>query len=101
MSPTRALILFDWKPDRSLRFCVDYWGFNNITIKNWYPLSLIGEFLDRLGQAKQFTQLDLTNAYHCMRICEGDEWKTAFQTQYGHFEYQVMLFGLSNALATF
>ena len=45
--------------------------------------------------------MDLTNAYHRMRICDSDEWKTAFWTQYGHFEYQVMHFGLSNAPATF
>ena len=100
-SPTGASILFDQKSDGSLRLCVDYWGLNNITIKNRYPLPLIGESLDRLGRAKRFTQLDLTNAYHRMRIREGDEWKTAFRTRYGHFEYQVMPFGLSNAPVTF
>ena len=100
-SPVGAPILFDRKPDRSLRLCVDYWGLNNITIKNRYPLPLIGESLDRLGRARRFTQLDFTNAYYRMRIREGDEWKTAFRTRYGHFEYQVMPFGLSNALATF
>ena len=100
-SPAGAPILFDRKPDGSLHLCVDYRGFNNITIKNRYPLPLIGESLDRLGRAKRFTQLDLTNAYHRMRIREGDEWKTAFRTRYGHFEYQVMPFGLSNAPAIF
>ena len=100
-SPAGAPILFNRKPDGSLRLCVDYRGLNNISIINWYPLPLIGESLDRLGQAKRFTQLDLTNAYHQMRIREGDEWKTAFRTWYSHFEYQVMLFGLSNAPATF
>ena len=75
-----APILFDRKPDRSLRLCVDYQDLNNITIKNQYLLPLIGESLDQLGRAKRFTQLDLTNAYHWMRICEGDEWKTAFRT---------------------
>ena len=63
-SPAKALILFDKKPDGSLRFCVDYWGLNNLTIKNQYPLPLIDELLNQLGWAKQFTQLDLTNAYH-------------------------------------
>ena len=96
-----APIFFDKKPDSSLRLCVDYQGLNNLTIKNRYPLSLIGESLDRLGRAKGFTQLDLTSAYHCMRIKEGDEWKTAFRIKYGHFEYQVMPFGLSNAPASF
>ena len=74
---------------------------NNLMIKNQYPLSLIGEALDRLGRAKRFTQLDLTNAYHRMRIREGNKWKTAFKTRYGHFKWQVMLFGLSNAPASF
>ena len=41
------------------------------------------------------------NAYHRMRICEGDKWKTAFRTRYGHFKYQAILFSLSNTPATF
>ena len=100
-SPAGTPILFDRKSDGSLQLCVDYQGLNNLTIKNRYPLPLIGESLDRLGRAKQFTQLDLTSAYHRMRIREGDEWKTAFRTRYGHFEYQVMPFGLTNAPASF
>ena len=62
---------------------------------------MIGESLDRLGRANRFTQLDLTSAYHRMRIRESEEWKTAFQTRYGHFEYQVMPFSPSNAPASF
>ena len=101
MSPAGAFMLFNWKLDRSFRLYVDYWDLNNPTIKNRYPLSLIGESLDRLGRAKQLTKLDLTNAYYRMRICEGNKWKTVFRTQYSHFKYQVMLFGLSNAPAIF
>ncbi len=86
-SSAGAPILFDKKPDSSLRLCVDYRGLNNLTIKNWYLLPLVGESLDRLGRARRFTQLDLTNAYHQMRIREGNEWKIAFRTRYGHFEY--------------
>ncbi len=100
-SPAGAPILFDKKPDASLRLCMDYRGLNNLTIKNRYPLPLVGESLDRIGRARRFTQIDLTNAYHRMRIREGDEWKTAFRTRYSHFEYQVMPFGLTNAPATF
>ena len=100
-SPIGAPILFDRKLNGSLRLCIDYRGFNNLTIKNRYPLPLIGESLDRLGRAKRFTQLNLTSAYHRMRIREGDEWKTAFRTRYGHFEYQVMPFGLTNTPASF
>ena len=72
-SPAGAPILFVRKPDGSLRLCVDYRGLNNLTIKNRYPLPLIGESLDRLGRAKQFTQLDLTSVYHRMRIKEGNK----------------------------
>ena len=72
-SSAGAPILFNRKPDRSLHFYVDYRGLNNITIKNRYLLPLIGESLDRLGWAKRFTQLNLINAYHRMRICEDNE----------------------------
>ena len=100
-SPAGAPILFICKKNGSLWLYVDYRGFYNLTIKNWYPLPLIGESLDCLGCAKRFTQLDLTNAYHQMQIREGDVWKTAFWTRYDYFEYQVMPFGFSNAPATF
>ena len=77
-SPAGALILFVQKKNGSLRLRVDYQRLNNLTIKNCYPLPLIGESLNCLGCAKRFTQLDLTNAYHRMRIRKSDEWKTAF-----------------------
>lgn len=70
-------------------------------IKNRYLLPLIGKTIDWLARAKIYTQLDLWNAYHHIQIKEGDEWKTAFCTQYGYYKYTVMPFGLTNALATF
>ncbi len=72
-SPAKALILFDKKPDSSLKLCMDYWGLNNLTIKNWYPLPLIRELLDQLGQTQYFSQLNLINVYHWIRIKEGNE----------------------------
>ncbi|KAG1536699.1 hypothetical protein G6F49_012934 [Rhizopus delemar] len=57
--------------------------------------------MDRLSTAKVYTKLDIRNAYHRIRIAEGDEWKTAFRTKYGLFEYTVMPFGLTNAPASF
>ena len=81
--------------------CVDYQGLNKVTIKNRYPLPLIFGLLKQLGQAKIYTKIDLRGAYNLVRVKEGDEWKTAFWTRYGHFEYLVMPFGLTNALAIF
>ena len=78
-SPTDIPILFVGKPDSRLRLCIDYWV-NNLTIKNQYPLLLIGESLDWLGRAKRFIQLDFTSAYHQRRIKENNKWKTAFCT---------------------
>jgi transposase InsO family protein len=101
VSAAGAPILFVPKKDGSLRLCVDYRGLNRVTKKNRYPLPLISETLDRLVGAKVFTKLDLKDAYHRLRIKRGDEWKTAFRTRYGHFEYLVMPFGLANAPATF
>ncbi len=72
-SPAKAYILFDKKPNGSLRLHVDYRGLNNLTIKNQDLLLLVGKLMDRLSQAQHFTQLNLTNAYHQMRIKEGDE----------------------------
>jgi hypothetical protein len=100
-APCGAPILFVKKKDGSLRLCVDYRGLNKITIKNKYPLPLITELLDRLKNAKVYTVLDLLGAYNLLRIKPGEEWKTAFRTRYGLYEYCVMPFGLCNAPASF
>ena len=68
-----ASILFVCKPNSSLWLCVNYRRLNNLTSKNRYPLLLIGESLNRLKQAKCFTQLDLTSAYYRMRIKKGNK----------------------------
>ena len=70
-------------------------------IRNRYALPLIPNLLERLNGAKYFTRLDLRGAYNLVRIRPGDEWKTAFRTRYGHFEYRVMPFGLTNAPTVF
>ncbi|KAJ1596241.1 hypothetical protein NDA14_001923 [Ustilago hordei] len=100
-SPAASPILFVKKKDGSLRLCVDYRGLNRITIRNRYPLPLIDELLDRLRKARFFTRIDLRGAYNLLRIAKGDEWKTAFRTRYGLFQYNVMPFGLTNAPASF
>uniref|UniRef100_A0A8C6NKF8 Gypsy retrotransposon integrase-like protein 1 n=1 Tax=Nothobranchius furzeri TaxID=105023 RepID=A0A8C6NKF8_NOTFU len=100
-SPAGAGFFFVGKKDGSLRPCIDYRGLNNITVKNHYPLPLINSAFDSLRGSQVFTKLDLRNAYHLVRIREGDEWKTAFNTPNGHYEYLVMPFGLTNAPAVF
>jgi transposase InsO family protein len=100
-SPAGYPILFVPKKDGKLRLCVDYRGLNAITVKNRYALPLISELQDRFQGAQWFTKLDIPGAYNKIRIKEGDEWKTAFRTRYGHYEYLVMPFGLTNAPATF
>jgi transposase InsO family protein len=100
-SPAGHGVLFVPKKDGSLRLCVDYRPLNAITIKDRYPLPLIHEIQDQIRGAKWFTKLDITDAYNHIRIAEGDEWKTAFRTKFGHFEYLVMPFGLTNAPASF
>jgi len=101
-SPAGSPILFVPKPNgRGLRLCINYRALNRITVPNRYLLPLMQELQDRVQGAKWFTKMDLKNGFHLVRIREGDEWKTAFRTRYGLFEFQVMPFGLTNAPSTF
>jgi hypothetical protein len=100
-SPHGAPVLFVKKKDSSLQLCVDFRGLNRITKKDRYLLPLISDLLDAPGKARIYTKIDLRHAYHLVWITPGDEWKTAFHTHYGSFEWLVMLFGLTNAPAAF
>ncbi|SPC66389.1 related to pol protein [Ustilago sp. UG-2017b] len=100
-SLARSPVLFVPKKDGGLRLCVDYRGLNEITVKNRAPLPLIEEQLFLLRKARIYTKLDLRAAYNLIRIAKGDEWKTAFGTKLGLYEYLVMPFGLANAPAHF
>ncbi|KAG9103322.1 hypothetical protein FRC07_010025, partial [Ceratobasidium sp. 392] len=94
-------VIFVPKKNGKRRMCVDYRALNANTVKNAYPLPLIQTLVEKLRGAKVFTTLDLKWGYNLVRIKEGDEWKTAFKTKYGLFEYLVMPFGLRNAPAAF
>ncbi|EUC60894.1 Transposon Tf2-1 polyprotein, putative, partial [Rhizoctonia solani AG-3 Rhs1AP] len=100
-SPMASPIIFVKKKNGKLRLCVDYWYLNSITKKNVYPLPLPSDLIEKLRGAKIFTKFDLKWGYNLLRIADGDEWKTAFKTKYGLFEYHVMPFGLTNAPAYF
>ena len=96
-----APVMFVRKKDGSLRLCVDFRGLNKISKKDRYPLPLISDLLATAGKARIYTTLDLRHAYYLVRIADGDEWKTAFRTRYGSFEWRVMPFGLTNAPSAF
>ncbi len=100
-SPASAGFFFVKKKDGGLRPCIDYRSLNSITCKFRYPLPLVPSALEQLRRARYFTKLDLRCAYNLICIREGDEWKTAFSTTTGHYEYLVMPFGLSNSPSVF
>ena len=100
-SPIGAPCFFVKKPNGGLRLCIDYRDLNAVTIKDKYPIPLFQDFIDDFSKSAIFTQLDFPDAYHLVRIVEGDEWKTAFRSKFGNFEYQVVSFGLMNAPPVF
>ena len=100
-SPVAAGFFFVKKKDGGLRPCLDFRELNRITIRDPYPLPLIPDLFNQVAGAKWFSKMDLRGAYNLVRIKEGDEWKTAFNTPEGHYENLVMPFGLTNAPAVF
>ena len=94
-------MLFAKKKDKTLWLCIDYWRLNGVTIKNRYPLSRIDDLLDQLRGARVYSKIDLHTGYHQLRVREADIPKTALHTRYGHFEFIVIPFGLTNAFAAF
>ncbi|GKB88216.1 putative reverse transcriptase domain-containing protein [Tanacetum coccineum] len=96
-----APVLFVQKKDGSFRMCIDYRELNMLMVKNRYPLLRIGDLFDQLQGSSVYSKIDLRSGYHQLRVREEDIPKTTFRTRYGHYEFQVMPFGLKNTPAVF
>jgi len=94
-------VLFVWKSEGELWFCVNYCGLNQITQKDHYPLSLIYETLWNIRQAQWYIKLNVIAAFHKIWIAAEDEWKMAFHMRYRLYEWMMTSFELVNALSTF
>ena len=100
-APFASPILFVQKPNRGLRFCIDYRKLNSLTRKDRYPLPLIDEVLARVSKAKIYTKLDIRQAFHRIRMHPDSEEMTTFRTRYGSYKCKVLPFGLTNGPATY
>ena len=101
VSPWGALVLFVKKNYGSMRLCIDYKELNKVIVRNKYPLPRIDDLFDQLQGACVFSKIDIWSGYHQLRVRSEDIPKTAFRTSYGHYEFLVMSFGLTNAPTAF
>jgi hypothetical protein len=101
ISPWGSPVIFVDKRDGGRRMCGDFRNLNNVTIKHKYPLPRIQDLFDQVHGAGVFSKIDLRSGYHQIKIKPEDVPKTAFVSRYGHHEYLVVPFGLTNAPAIF
>jgi hypothetical protein len=101
VSPWGAPTLFVKNKDGTLRLCIDYNKLNKMTIKNKYPLPRIDDLFDQLRGATILSNIDSRSRYHQVQIKDEDIHKTSFRTRYGHYEFVVVPFGITNAPTTF
>jgi len=101
VSPWGALVLFVRKKYGTLRLCIDYKQFNKVTTKNRFHLPRIDDLFDQLKGAIMFLKIDLRSGYRQVHMKEENIYKTMFKTRYGHYEFVVVPFDLTNTPTTF
>jgi hypothetical protein len=100
-NPFASSVVLVKKKDETMRMCIDYKELNKKTIKNRYPIPRIDELLNELHDVVYFTNIELRSGYHQIKMRKKYVPRTAFRCHYGHYEFLVIPFGLTNAPSTF
>lgn len=100
-SPFNSPILLVRKKDKTWRFCVDHRYLNALIVKMTFPIPMFEQLMDEFSRARWFSTLDLLSSYHQIQMRPSEEYKTAFSTHVGHYEFRIMALGLSGVPGTF